>query len=82
MRRKKNGRRANHIGQLPEPRKACPTPGKVAYDGRKEAKALMRKLNAQGDRGRIHVYKCECGRFHLGTAAAKPSMASNQITKL
>ncbi len=81
----KRSKRANTIGNLSEKQKAAykasqrqpavngrPCPGKVAYPGRREAKLVAKKLSYQGEKGRIHAYKCDCGWFHLGVAAAKP----------
>ncbi len=85
----KRSKRANTIGSLSPKQKeryraqnteslsdraACPTPTKVAYFTRREAKQTGRKLAMQGSRGRIHAYLCDpgCGAYHLGTASAKP----------
>ena len=49
----------------------CPTPEKLAYETRKQAKAAARRVRSKhGARGRIHAYRCRCGLFHLGTMPA------------
>lgn len=43
----------------------CPT-GKQSYFTRAGAKALVRKLKAEGDQG-VRAYRCpECNHFHAG----------------
>lgn len=64
----------DRAARVPE-RVACPHPGKVAYPGRKEARAVAKRLHRQGTFGRIHAYRCRCGSFHLGTASLKPGPA-------
>lgn len=60
-------RRLDQSSKLPE-RRACPTPGKKVYAGRKEAKSALKKVKGAGQPDRdLHEYRCQCGRWHLGT---------------
>ena len=46
-------------------RGVCPT-GKQAYFTRQGARALVRALKAEGDKG-VRAYRCpQCGYFHAG----------------
>lgn len=67
-------REASVWAKAPE-RQWCPTPHKAPLMGRKEAKAALKAVGKAGQNGRLHIYKCRCGRFHLGTAKYKPSPA-------
>lgn len=64
---------ANH---LPERRlDLCRTPHKLAWRTRAEAKRAIGQMKGNGKpghRGRLHPYICDCLRWHVGTAAAKP----------
>lgn len=91
MKKRANPKRVKHAGQLSArrlatmkdeqkrallpPRAGCPNPGKIGYGGRKEAKAALKQIGKEGMRGRLHVYKCVCAHFHIGTAATKPQLS-------
>lgn len=47
----------------------CPTPGKVGYESRSEARRMARELRPRFTRSpehRLAAYLCACGLFHLG----------------
>lgn len=65
---KKNLARAEKADRLP-PREPCPTPAKVCYMSRKEAKHQRTLLGGIGKATKFHVhpYFCSCNRWHLGS---------------
>lgn len=51
------------------PRGECPTPTKVCYATRKEAKRNLVTVKGIGkaEKPHVHAYMCVCNRFHLGS---------------
>lgn len=49
---------------------ACPTPGKLAFASRSEAKKFLRRRKSQAGSSTLHsgltVYRCLCTAFHFG----------------
>jgi len=41
----------------------CPTPQKKAWRDKKTAKRVLSRMQ---HREPAHVYRCECGAFHIG----------------
>lgn len=54
----------------------CPTPTKVGYFHRADARRAKRKIAlSTGDK--VHVYPCVCGLFHVG----KPFFPSRDLAR-
>ena len=45
----------------------CPTPLKVGYQKRADAKRGMARVTGKRSEKKLAVYRCECGWFHIGT---------------
>lgn len=50
----------------------CPSPGKIAYRFKAAKQALRRMQRESHDQGRMTVYRCDCGHYHLGHVSPKP----------
>lgn len=46
----------------------CPTPAKLAYPSKRSARRALAGLyaNGSGGPGRLHVYRCAAGHWHVG----------------
>jgi hypothetical protein len=53
----------------------CPHPEKLWYSTKARAKLGLRRSSMQ-NRAHVHVYRCECGGWHLGHKLGFPSRAS------
>lgn len=57
-----------------EPRRVknddCPTPDKIGYQARRDARKALEGLRHKHARAgsKLRVYRCACGAFHLGNA--------------
>lgn len=59
----------------------CPTPTKRTYYSRKFAKKTVKDLIEQlgtSKKGKLHVYKCVCGLFHIGS---NPTRFKGPVTR-
>ena len=45
----------------------CPTPQKIAYDHRGNARHLAKRTNGCA----LHVYRCQCGYWHLSSQSRR-----------
>lgn len=45
----------------------CPTPWKIRYDSRSDAKSAVQSWSTRKLKGQLHAYSCPCGCWHLSS---------------
>jgi hypothetical protein len=56
----------------------CPTPSKLGFSSKAQAKAGKKKMRGATNLDDIKPYRCDCGQYHLGH---KPGSLAKRLKK-